>query len=157
VLLGTALTALGRSTAFATVKVGAVALGTGLELWLIPRFQARTGNGGLGVVVSLVVCEALIFAGLLLLMPRGTARLGILADTARAAGAALGTALLLRLLPPLSPWLGIPLCVLVYSAVTAAVGLLRRSDLRTLRRMVGPRSGRSSETSPVEKRPAPLP
>jgi len=157
VLLGTALTALGRSTAFATVKVGAVALGTGLELWLIPRFQARTGNGGLGVVVSLVVCEALIFAGLLLLMPRGTARLGILADTARAAGAALGTALLLRLLLPLSPWLGIPLCVLVYSAVTAAVGLLRRSDLRTLRRMVGPRSGRSSETSPVEKRPAPLP
>jgi hypothetical protein len=139
------------------VKVGAVALGTGLELWLIPRFQARTGNGGLGVVVSLVVCEALIFAGLLLLMPRGTARLAILGDTARAAGAALGTALLLRLLPALSPWMGIPLCVLVYSAVTAALGLLRRSDLVALSGMLGRRSGRSSQTSAVETGPAPLP
>jgi O-antigen/teichoic acid export membrane protein len=157
VLLGTALTAIGRATAFATVKVVAVVLGTALELWLIPHFQARTGNGGIGVVVSLVLCEALIFTGLLLLMPRGTARLGILADTARAAGAALGTSLLLRLLPPHSPWLGIPLCVLVYSAVTAALGLLRRSDLLTLTRMLGRRSGRSSQTSAVETGPPPLP
>ena len=109
------------------------------------------------MVVSLVLCEALIFAGLLLLMPRGMARLGILADTGRAAGAALGTALLLRLLPPLSPWLSIPLCVLVYSAVTAAAGLLRRSDLVALTRMIGRSAGRSSQTSPVETRPAPLP
>ena len=131
--------------------------GDQLELWLIPHFQARTGNGGLGVVVSLVLCEALIFTGLLLFMPRGTARLGILADTGRAAAAALGTALLVRLLPPLSPWLSIPLCVLVYCAVTAALGLLRRSDLLTLSGMLGRRSGRSSETSAVETGPAPLP
>jgi O-antigen/teichoic acid export membrane protein len=157
VLLGTALAALGRETAFAMVKIGALVLGIALELWLIPRFQARTGNGGLGVVVSLVVCEALIFSGLLLLMPRGTARLEIFVDTARAAAAALATATLLRLLPPLSPWLGIPLCVLVYSAVTAALGLLRRSDLLVLARMIGRSSGRSSQTSPVETGPAPLP
>ena len=92
-----------------------------------------------------------------LCMPRGTARLGILADTARAAGAALGTSLLLRLLPLLSPWLGIPLCVLVYSGVTAALGLLRRSDLIALGGMLGRRSGRSSQTSAVETGPAPLP
>jgi O-antigen/teichoic acid export membrane protein len=102
VLLGTALTALGRSTAFAMVKVAAVALGTALELWLIPRFQARTGNGGLGVVVSLVVCEALVFTGLLLLMPRGMVGRGILADAGRALAAGVGTVLALRLLPPLS-------------------------------------------------------
>jgi O-antigen/teichoic acid export membrane protein len=158
VLLGTALTALGRSTAFAVVKIAAVVLGTGLELWLIPHFQARTGNGGLGVVVSQVVCEALIFAGLVLLMPRGSVGLGILADTGRALVAAVGTALVLQLvLPPLSPWLGIPLCVVLYTAVTVALGLVRRDDLRGIFRMIGRRLGRSSETSAVEQRPAALP
>jgi len=157
VLLGTALTALGRSTAFAMVKIAAVVLGTGLELFLIPHFQATTGNGGLGVVVSLVFCEALIFTGLLLLMPRGTMGGRILVDAGRALAAALATALVLRVLPPLSPWLGIPLCVLLYALGTAAVGLLRADDLRELARLVDRRSGRSSETSAVEQRPAPLP
>lgn len=157
VLLGTALTALGRSTAFAVVKIAAVALGTALELFLIPHFQATTGNGGLGVVVSLVFCEALIFTGLLLLMPRDTVGGGILLDTGRALVAALATALALRFLPPLSPWLGIPLCVALYGLATAAVGLLRMEDLRQVARMIDRRSGRSSETSTVEQRPAPLP
>src|SRR5262249_49414483 len=144
VLLGTALTALGRSTAFAVVKIAAVVLGTGLELFLIPHFQATTGNGGLGVVVSLVVCEALIFTGLLLLMPRGTVGGGILGDTGRAAAAAVATALVLRFFPQLSPWLGIPLCVLLYALATAAVGLLRMDDLREVARLMDRRSGRSS-------------
>jgi O-antigen/teichoic acid export membrane protein len=157
VLLGTALTALGRSTAFAAVKIVAVVLGTALELWLIPRFQARTGNGGLGVVVSSVVCEALIFTGLLLLMPRGTMGLGIVSAAVRALVAAVVTAVALRLLPPISPWLGIPLCILVYGGATAAVGLLRPDDLRRLGGLFGPQSGRSGGTSTVETRPAPLP
>ena len=48
VLLGTALTALGRATAFSVVKIGSVVLATGLELLLIPCFQRLPGNGGLG-------------------------------------------------------------------------------------------------------------
>ncbi len=156
VLLGYALTALGRATAFSVLKIILVAIGTGLELWLIPWFQARTGNGGLGVVVSFVSCELLIFCGLLLLMPRGTVGLRILTDAARAVGSALLTALLLHLLPPLPPWLAIPLCILVYTAATAALGLLRLDDLRALSTVIGSRSGRSSQT-PVETGPAPLP
>src|SRR5262249_49182302 len=46
VLVGTALTALGRATAFAVAKIASVALALGLELVLIPWFQYRTGNGG---------------------------------------------------------------------------------------------------------------
>jgi O-antigen/teichoic acid export membrane protein len=156
VLLGYALTALGRATTFSLVKIGSVFLCTGLELWLIPRFQATTGNGGLGVVASFVLCEALLFTGLLLVMPRGTAGLRILTDAGRAVGAALVTALVLRQLSGLTPWLAIPLCVLVYGGVTVALGLLRPDDLRTLGRVLGPRSGRSSQT-PVETGPAPLP
>ena len=157
VLLGTSLTALGRSTAFAVVKIASVVLGTALELWLIPHFQARTGNGGLGVVTSFVVCEALLFSGLLLLMPRGTVGAGILRDVAQALAAALGTAGALHVLPPVSPWLGIPLCVLVYTGATVLLGLLRPNDLRALRGLIGPRAGRSSGTSAVESGPAPLP
>jgi len=156
VLLGYALTALGRATAFSVLKIGFVAIGTGLELWLIPWFQGRTGNGGLGVVVSFVACEALLFCGMLLLMPRGTVGLRILTDAGRAIAAALLTALLLRLLPSLSPWLGIPLCIVAYLTATLALGLLQRDDLRLLTSILG-RSSRSSPTSPVETRPAPLP
>ncbi len=156
VLLGTALTALGRSTAFAMAKIGNVVLGTVLEIWLIRHFQATTGNGGLGVVVSFAVCEVLLFSAVLLLMPRGTVGARILTDAARAVASAVATALALRLVPSLSPWLGIPLCVLVYTAATLGFGLLHTEDLRMLSRVIGRRSDRSSPTSAVETRPASL-
>ncbi len=156
VLLGTALTALGRATAFSMVKIGFVIIGTVVEIGLIPWFQARTGNGGLGVVVSFVSCEALLFCGLLLLMPRGTVGPRILTEAARAVGSAMVTALLFRFLPPLSPWLGIPLCVAVYCLATTACGLLRAEDLHLVSSLLGRKPG-SSGTSAVETRPAPLP
>jgi O-antigen/teichoic acid export membrane protein len=156
VLLGTALTALGRATAFSLVKIIFVVLGTVLEFWLIPLFQDRTGNGGLGVVVSFVSCEVLVFLGLVLLMPRGSLGGRIFVDLGRTVCAAGGTTLTLRLLPPLSPWLGVPLCIGVYSAGTLLLGLLRLTDLSTLAQLVVPRFGRSSSTSEVEPRPASL-
>jgi hypothetical protein len=134
-----------------------VVLGTALELWLIPLFQASTGNGGLGVVVSFVVCEVLLCGALLLLMPKGTMGARVFLDGSRAIAAALVTAVGLRLLAQPSPWLGIPLCILGYTLASAAVGLVRPDDLRALLRLFGARSGRSAGTSAVEPGPTPLP
>src|SRR5262249_43761039 len=52
VLFGYALIALGRATALSIAKVGSVLISTGLDLVLIPLFQQRTGNGGIGVMVA---------------------------------------------------------------------------------------------------------
>lgn len=155
VLLGTALTALGKSTAFSMVKVVSVVLATGLELLLIPWFQARNGNGGLGVVVSFVISELLVFASLLVLIPRGTLGPAFALDLARALVSAVATGAALLLLPRLGPWLEIPLCILLFAVVSMAVGLLRRTDLRQLRLFVDRRAGRSGPTSALGSRGRP--
>ncbi|HMK73089.1 MAG TPA: oligosaccharide flippase family protein [Myxococcaceae bacterium] len=135
ILLGTALTALGRARAFAVAKVGNLVLAVGLELLLIPYFQARTGNGGLGVTVAGVLAEVVIFVSVLLLMPRGSVGVAIFLDGARALASALGTFLVLTLLPSVTPWVGIPLCIAVFVVLSAAVGLVRRGDLAVFRAM----------------------
>lgn len=136
ILIGTALTAVGRATAFAVAKIASLVLAVGLELLLIPYFQARSGNGGIGVTVASVLSEGVIFAGGLLLMPKGTLGLDVFVDGGRALVSALGTFLVLHWLPPLTPWVGIPLCIAVFTALSAAVGLVRRRDLTVVRALV---------------------
>jgi O-antigen/teichoic acid export membrane protein len=133
VLIGTALTALGRATAFAIIKIGSVVLGVGLELLLIRYWQGRTGNGGVGVSMAFVLSEIVMFTGGALLMPKGTVGTALLRDGSRAVGCALATALLFHFLPHLRPWLGVPLCIAVFTGLSVAVGLVRREDLHVVR------------------------
>jgi O-antigen/teichoic acid export membrane protein len=133
VLIGTALTALGRATAFAFVKIGSVVLGVILELILIPYWSHRTGNGGVGVSLSFVISEAVMFTGGALLMPKGTLGTAFVRDGGRAVGCALLTALLFHYLPHARPWLGVPLCIFVFSVLTVAFGLIHKEDLHVLR------------------------
>jgi O-antigen/teichoic acid export membrane protein len=135
VLLGTSATALGRTTPFSIIKIGTVVLATGLELLLVPWFQRVHGNGGIGVVTAFVGCELLVFAGLLSLMPPGAPG-PMLLDAGRALLAAFGTSVLLHLLPPVTPWLAIPLCIVIFTVLSIAVGLLRTQDLRRLRTLL---------------------
>ena len=157
VLLGTAITALGRTTAFSALKIGSVLLGTALEFLLIRHYQDTQGNGGMGVVVAFVISEVVVFTGLLCLMPRGTVGLSILLDAGRSAASALVTALLLLRLPQLPPWAGIPLCIGIFTLCTWAVGLLRAQDVREIAALFRQRRTRSAATSAVETGPAPLP
>ena len=57
ILLGNVFFALGRAKAFSVVKVASVVVSTALELVLIPLFQERAGNGGIGVVAAFVASE----------------------------------------------------------------------------------------------------
>jgi len=131
-----ALMALGRARRFALVKYGTLVLGVGLELALIPYFQHRVGNGGLGVSVAFVLTEVVLFALALLLMPRGTVGLALVFDGGRAIGCALATALFFFWMPHFNPWLGVPLCVVIFTLLSAAVGLLRRQDLLVLKALL---------------------
>jgi len=132
VLFANALTAMGRATALSVAKICSVVLSTALDLILIPFFQKSTGNGGLGVVVAFVTSEAVVFAGSLFLLPRGSLGPGAALDLGRAIGSAAITALLFQWLPPLPFYFGLPLCVIVFSLCSVVLGLVRRADVQLL-------------------------
>jgi hypothetical protein len=114
-----------------------VALGAALDFLFIPYFQARTGNGGIGVMVSFAASEIVVFAGsMVVLRRRHLLHWSAAGDVARALGSAGATLLLLGALPPLPAWAGIPLCVAAFSAASLAFGLLGLRDLALVRALV---------------------
>jgi len=148
------LTALGRERAFVVAKVSSVILSTLLALILIPYFQRRSGNGGIGVVLAFVLSEFVIFGSSLFLMPRGTLGSALFVDGARAIAAAALTAALFDVVPPMSSWFGIPICVFAFAGLSWSVGLVRRADIDLLAAVVQNRFVRSRAT-PSEPEPPP--
>ena len=132
-LLGNTLYAAGVSVGFAVVLAVKVLVSAGLNLVLVPIVQARTGNGGIGVVLSFALSELVVLSGVLVLMPRGTLTRAAAVDTARALGAAGLTLLLFWALPSLNPWLGIPLCIATFSGASWLLGLMRQRDVEAIR------------------------
>jgi O-antigen/teichoic acid export membrane protein len=137
VLLGNILYAAGRGTGFAVAKVASVVVGSTLDLLLIPVFQERFANGGIGVVVAFAFSELFVFGGAMIVMRRWHAlEPAIAVDVARALGAAGVTILLLRLMSGLPAGVALPLCVVVFVGASLALGLVRRRDLELLRALV---------------------
>ncbi|MFI5006812.1 MAG: oligosaccharide flippase family protein [Solirubrobacterales bacterium] len=132
ILLGSIIYASGGGTGFAIAKIVSVVVGTALDVLLIPLFQERFGNGGIGVVGAFALSEFVVFAGAMMALRRGTLDAGTALDVARALGAAGITILLFRLIGPVTPWLGIPLCIAAFAAASLALGLMGRRDLTVL-------------------------
>jgi len=133
ILLGGALLALQKSRQLAVAKFLAVALGAGLDWFLIPWAQARHGNGGIGVVLSFSLAELVIIVAALLLMPRGVLDRSVAWDVGKAALAGAGTLLLVRAVPVSSPLLQLPLYLATFAALALAFRLVTRGDLALLR------------------------
>ena len=136
ILLGNAFFALGWAKAFSVVKVASVVVSTALELVLIPLFQQRTGNGGIGVVAAFVASEFVVLVGGIFLLRRASLGLDILVDMARALGSAALTLLLFWWLPPLPFLVGVPVCVIVFSLCSVGLGLIRRADVQLFRALL---------------------
>jgi O-antigen/teichoic acid export membrane protein len=133
ILLGNILYASGRGNGFAIAKIVSVIVGTALDLLLIPYFQERYSNGGIGVMVAFALSEFVVFAGAMLVLGRGTLGSATALDVVRALAAAGATLLLFYVMGPAPPWIGIPVCVAVFAAASAAFGLMRRGDVVVLR------------------------
>jgi O-antigen/teichoic acid export membrane protein len=128
---GNAILASGRAGRLASAKVVAVLGTTGLEFILIPWCQARFDNGGIGIMFAITAGELVMMAAAFLLIRKFVgARMMVDLLLGLLAGGA--TVLLMRLLPPVTPFLGIPLCVLSMLGLSVAVGLVNRSDLELL-------------------------
>ena len=93
----------------------------------------RTGNGGVGVSTSFVLSEVVMFAGGVLLMPKGTLGKSLLRDGGRALGCALLTAAFFYVIPHQRPWLGVPLCIFVFTCLSLACGLVRKEDVQVVK------------------------
>ena len=132
ILLGNTIYAAGAAVGFAVVLGLKVLVSAGLSIVLVPIMQARTENGGIGIVLSFALSELVVLSGALVLLPRGTLTRAAAVDAARALGSALLTMLLFRLLPPLNPWIGIPLCIGTFSGASWLLGLMHRRDLEAL-------------------------
>ena len=132
ILLGNTLYAAGAAVGFAVVLGLKVLVSAGLSLVLVPILQARTENGGIGIVLSFALSEFVVLTGALVLLPRATLTRAALVDAARALGAAGLTLLLFWVLPSLNPWLGIPLCIGTFSLASSVLGLMRWRDVSGL-------------------------
>jgi O-antigen/teichoic acid export membrane protein len=133
ILFGHACVASGRAKAFAVAKGVSVVVSTALDVVLVPFFQARTGNGVLGVVAAFAGSELVMITAALVLLPRRALHRGLLADVARAVVAAAGAPLLLLALPPLGVTARAVIGAGAFLAVSAAVGLVRLGDVAQLR------------------------
>jgi O-antigen/teichoic acid export membrane protein len=129
-----ALFALGRAKAFSVVKIASVVVSTALGLVLIPIFQQRSGNGGIGVVAAFVASEFVVFGGAIFLLLPQSLGLDIAVDMARALRSAALTLLLFWWMPPLSFLVGAPVCVITF--LLCSLGLVRRADVRLFRALL---------------------
>jgi O-antigen/teichoic acid export membrane protein len=131
VFLAAAILATGKAGLLAGVKVVAVVLTTALVFVLVPVCQARFANGGLGVMYAMAIGELLMLvsAGFLIREVIDGRTIGTVCRTS-IAGAV--TVLLIRPWPALTPFLAIPLCVLLFGGLSLMVGAVKRSDIEML-------------------------
>jgi O-antigen/teichoic acid export membrane protein len=133
-LFGYSILAVGKAGQLAKAKVLSVIITTAVELALIPYFQSRYGNGGIGIVLAMASGEMVMVTAAVLLI-RDVVDRGMLLDFARGVSAGLLTILLFRFLPAIPALLAIPLCIVAFVALSAAVGLVRRPDIDLLSSM----------------------
>jgi O-antigen/teichoic acid export membrane protein len=130
-LLGHAILAVGKAGQLAKAKMVAVVVTTGVELVLIPFCQARFSNGGIGIVLAMASGELVMVSAAVLLI-RHMISGGMAIDFLRGLAAGAATIVLMRSLPGVSPFIGIPACVAAFAILSVVVGLVRRADLAPL-------------------------
>jgi O-antigen/teichoic acid export membrane protein len=135
--LGACVLAAGRQKAFSLVQALCVLVSLVLDPILVPIFQRRHGNGGLGICVAAVISEALVVACGVGLTPRGVFERGLLRSLSLAAVAGGLMALAARLMRPfLSPFLAAPLSLVVYVVALWLTGAIDKAQLAAVKAIV---------------------
>lgn len=133
ILLGTAVNALGRQRVWALVQFACVGVSAALDPLLVPWFQQRTGNGGLGVCVATTTSEALMLVAAVALVGRGLVDRGLLRALGVTFAGGIAMAAVAVALRALSPWLVAPLSLVAYAAALRAGGELGAERIAQLR------------------------
>ena len=134
--LGTCILAAGRQRAWSIVQSLCVVVSLVLDPLLVPWFQARTGNGSLGLCVATTFSELVVVGCGLVLVPRGVLDRGFFRtmSSATLAGAAMvALALVAR---PLTVWVVAPLSLVAYAIVLTLSGGIDREHVAAVRGFV---------------------
>ena len=141
--LGSSLLAAGRQRAWAAAQFGCVVVSVVLDPLLVPWFQARTGNGGLGICAATLASEVLMVGAGLWLTPKGVidGQLGRALLRAAAAGGVMF--LVARALSGFNPYAAAPVATAAYFVALWAVGGIEQDQIDTLRGMIARKTGRA--------------
>ena len=111
-----------------------VATSLALDPLLVPIFQRRTGNGGLGLCVAAVISEAIMIACGVALAERGIfdRKLTRVILLALVSGAAM--VLTAQIAKPLTPFIAAPLSLLTYAGALWFTGGVDENQIAGIRR-----------------------
>jgi len=142
--LGSCVLAADRQRAWSIVQSLCLVTSLVLDPLLVPYFQRRYGNGGLGVCLASVLSEFTVVICGILLSPRGVfdrkfARVFLLS---LAAGAVL--VFVARLTSSISPFIGGPLALIAYVLTLLLTGGIEKETVEKLRGAVQRRLGRGT-------------
>jgi O-antigen/teichoic acid export membrane protein len=141
--LGTTLVAAGRQRAWAAAQAGCVLVSFALNPLLIPYFQKRYGNGGLGVCIGQVTSEIFMVSVALWLTPTGVLDRSVAAAAGRAALAGAAMFGVAHLLGELSPFIAAPIAVVSYFGALWSIGGIDPEQIQAFKSQVQRRFARS--------------
>jgi O-antigen/teichoic acid export membrane protein len=142
--MGVFVTSSGRSRAWAIVQSLCVGVSLVLDPILVPWFQHRTGNGGLGVCWASVVSEVIVIALAVCLVPRSAFDRRFWRTLFLAGVAGLSMLAVARVLRGWSSFLVAPIAVVAYVTTLWLTGGIERDQVRRIREFVQRKiSGRS--------------
>lgn len=127
--LGTCIMAAGKQRAWSIVQGLCVLVSLVLDPLLVPWYQARTGNGGLGLCIAAVASEAVVVGCGIALTPRGVFDSKLVRSILLALASGGAMALVSRLAQSLTPWLAAPLSVIAYGVALWLTGGVDRDQI----------------------------
>ena len=141
--VGMCIFACGKRKRWSAVQGLCVVVSAVLDPLLVPWFQKRYHNGGLGLSIAGVVSEAVVIVCGLLMLPKGVIdkRLARSLLFAMVSGGAM--ALVARLLKGFSPFLGAPLAVLAYGIALWATGGVEKQQVAAIRSFIARKFSRA--------------
>jgi O-antigen/teichoic acid export membrane protein len=135
--MGVCLLASGRQRAWATIQLVCVAVSATFDPLLVPWFQARFGNGGLGVCATSVGSEVLMLVAGISLMPKGTFDRALVRQLLLALFAGVVMVAVARSMSTLTPFVAGPVSLVAYVVCLVATGGLDQEQLRAFRSILG--------------------
>jgi len=142
--LGTCILAAGRQRASSIVQGLCVVVSAILDPILIPLFQKRSGNGGLGLCVAAVISETLVIICGVALAPRGIFERTLLKSLGLALASGGLMALVAHLLRPLlPPIVSAPLALLVYAVAVYLTGAVDKAQVAQIRATIARKFARA--------------
>jgi O-antigen/teichoic acid export membrane protein len=141
-VLGTCLNAAGRERPWTTVLAACLLINITLEPFLVPWFQAHTGNGGLGANIATALSELVIAVWGFWMLPRGILTGSVVMSGLKSLLAGLAMAVVAWLLTGrLGVWAAAPISLVAYGGVLYLIGGIDGQQLAMIKSIA--RRGRS--------------